>query len=327
MCQQSHYHAEEEQTMLAVQESEMKRAFVTGVSGYIGGSVARRLVRDGYAVTGIVRDPTSATRVEATGVRPVIGGLDDAELLARLAAESDVVINAADADHRPAIEALVDGLRGTGKTLVHTSGSSIVADVGTGERSEQVFTDDTPFTPVAAKQARVAIDRFVRDAAGLGVRSVVVCPTMIYGRGTGSKRDSIQVPLLIRESQRRGAGVYIGAGRNIWSNVHIDDLVDLYALVIAKAGPGSFFFAENGENSLREVAVAIAHLLGFGERTTSWPLAEAVAVLGTEAASMGLASNSRVRATHARALGWQPSRPGLIEEVEHGSYRQDFAPR
>lgn len=304
----------------------MKRAFVTGVSGYIGGSVARRLVQDGYAVTGIVRDPASAARVEAFGVRPEIGGLDDAGLLARLAAEADVVVNAADSDHRPAIEALVDGLRGSGKTLVHTSGSSIVADVGTGARSEQVFTDDTPFTPVAAKQARVAIDTFVRHAARLDVRSIVVCPTMIYGRGTGSKRDSIQVPLLIHESQRRGAGVYVGAGQNIWSNVHIDDLVDLYALVIARAEPGSFFFAENGENALHEVALAIAHMLGFGDRTTSWPLADAVAELGSEAANMGLASNSRVRATHARALGWQPSRPGLIEEVERGSYREDFGP-
>ncbi|MCY1053664.1 NAD-dependent epimerase/dehydratase family protein [Nannocystis sp. SCPEA4] len=304
----------------------MKRAFVTGVSGYIGGSVARRLVQDGYEVMGLVRDPASAARVEATGVRPVIGGLDDTDLLVRLADEADLVINTADADHRAAVEALVDGMRGSGKTLVHTSGSSIVADVGTGERSEQVFTDDTPFTPVPAKAARVAIDRFVLDAAHQGICSIVVCPTMIYGRGTGSKRDSIQVPMLIRESQQRGAGVYIGEGRNIWSNVHIDDLVDLYTLVIDKAEPGSFFFAENGETSLREVALAIAHLLGFGDRTTSWPLAEAIAALGEEAAAMGLASNSRVRATHARALGWRPSRPGLVEDIERGSYRQDFGP-
>jgi nucleoside-diphosphate-sugar epimerase len=305
----------------------MQRAFVTGVTGYIGGSVARRLARDGLAVVGVVRDAAAAARVEATGVRPVIGGLDDRELLTRLAREADVVVNAADSDHRGAVEALIDGLRGTGKVLVHTSGSSIVADHGTGDYSERVFEDDTPFTPIPQKAARVAIDRLVRDAAAAGVRSVVVCPTMIYGRGHGTKRDSIQVPTLIRASQQRGAGVYIGAGRNVWSNVHIDDLVDLYALVIADAAPGSFFFAENGEAALRDVAGAIAEMLGFPGRTISWPLAEAAAELGEEAASLGLASNSRVRATAARRLGWRPRHASLLHDITRGSYSEDFGPQ
>lgn len=305
----------------------MKRAFVTGVSGYIGGSVARRLAQDGFSVVGLVRDPAAAARLEATGVRPALGGLDDAALLQRLAGEADVVVNTADSDHRPAIEALLAGLRGTGKTLIHTSGSSIVADEGTGEGSERVFTDDTPNTPIAAKVARVAIDRLVREAAGEGIRSAVICPTMIYGRGTGIKRDSIQVPMLIRAAEERGAGVHVGPGRNIWSNVHIDDLVDLYALVIEKAEPGSFFFAENGEAALADVARSIGRMLGFGDRTVEWPLNEAIAALGVEAASLGLASNSRVRATHARALGWRPRQVGLLEDIERGSYRADFGPR
>ena len=37
----------------------MKRAFVTGVTGYIGGSVAKRLRQDGYAVKGLVRTPAA----------------------------------------------------------------------------------------------------------------------------------------------------------------------------------------------------------------------------------------------------------------------------
>lgn len=63
---------------------------------------------------------------------------------------------------------------------------------------------------------------------------------MIYGRGTGLKRDSIQVPALIRLSLAQQAGVYLGRGLNVWSNVHIDDLVDLYSLAIARAQPGDF---------------------------------------------------------------------------------------
>lgn len=303
----------------------MQRALLTGVTGYIGGSLAGRLRDAGYAVTVIVRDPAAAARQEASGLRPVIGGLDDAGLLTRLAGEAELVVNTADSDHRGAVEALLAGLRGRGGTLVHTSGSSIVADEGTGAYSERVFADDDEFTPIPAKVGRVAIDRLVRAAQG--VRGIVVCPTMIYGRGLGSKRDSIQVPTLIAAAKRRGAGVHIGAGRNLWSNVHIEDLVDLYMLVIDRAPAGSFYFAENGETALYDVAAAIGRMLGFPGPTQVWPLAEAGREIGVEAASLGLASNSRVRATHARALGWRPHRVGILAEIEAGSYREDFGPR
>ncbi|MFY0573735.1 NAD-dependent epimerase/dehydratase family protein [Cystobacter fuscus] len=303
----------------------MTRAFVTGVTGYIGGSVARRLRQGGYEVKGLVRTPADGERIAALGIEPVVGRLEDAPLLSRLAREAEVVVNAASAGHRGAVEALVEGLRGTNKTLVHTSGSAIVADVGEGEPSEHIFEDDTPFTPVPAKAARVALDRFVRDSAREGIRSPVICPSMIYGRGLGVKRDSAQVPRLLQESLRRQAGVHLGRGLNVWSNVHIEDLVDLYSLAIAQAQPGDFFFAESGEARFVDIAVSLSRILGFGGRTFSWALPEAVAALGEDWARYILASNSRVRATHARRLGWKPKHTSVLREIEEGGYREDFA--
>src|SRR5256885_12443460 len=52
-------------------------------------------------------------------------------------------------------------------------------------------------------------------------------------------------------SKKRGCATHAGAGENVWSNVHIDDLVTLYVLAIESAPPGAFLFAENGENSMR----------------------------------------------------------------------------
>ncbi|WP_050436171.1 NAD-dependent epimerase/dehydratase family protein [Chondromyces crocatus] len=303
----------------------MTRALITGATGYIGGSVAQRLVQDGFEVVALVRRSEDVARLEARGLKPQVGSLDDGALLARLASEADLVVNTADSDHRSTLEALLGALRGTGKRLVHTSGSSIVADHADGEASDRIYDEDTPFTPIPEKAARVAIDTLVRDAARDGVHSIVICPTMIYGRGTGVKRDSIQVPLLARVARERGAGVHIGAGLNAWSNVHIEDLVDLYALAIERAAPGSFFFAENGENSLRDIATALSHALGFGGKTVSWPIAEAIEQYGAEAARFGLASNSRVRGVRSRAdLGWKPHRTALLDEIERGSYRDDF---
>jgi nucleoside-diphosphate-sugar epimerase len=73
----------------------------------------------------------------------------------------------------------------------------------------------------------------------------------------------VQVPLLIALARKRGCAAHAGPGENIWSNVHIDDLVTLYALAIEKAPAGAFFFAENGENSMREVCEAINRMLGY----------------------------------------------------------------
>ncbi|EYF05360.1 NAD-dependent epimerase/dehydratase family protein [Chondromyces apiculatus] len=300
----------------------MSRIFITGASGYIGGSVAAHLRKDGHEIVALVRSPEGAARLEAAGLRPQLGGLDDGPLLSRLASEADLVINTADSDHRGAIEALLAPLRGTGKLFIHTSGSSIVADDADGRHPGAIYDEGTPFTPVPLKVARVAIDTFVRDAARDNVRSVVICPTMIYGRGTGVKPDSIQVPLLLRLSRERGAGVHVGPGQNIWSNVHIEDLADLYALAVARAEPGAFFFAENGEAKLEDIAQALSRILGFGGRTVAVPIEEAIKAFGEDAARYGLASNSRVRAIRAREdLGWRPHRPSLLDDIENGSYR------
>ena len=298
------------------------RVFVTGASGYIGGSVAARLVAEDHQVSGLVRSQEAAAKVKALGIAPVHGTLADRDLLVDAARAADAVVNAANSDNRDVIEAILPALAGTGKLFLQTSGSSIVGDNAGGEPSEKVYDEDTPVTPLADKVERVAINDRVRAAAGDGVRGVVLCPTLIYGTGQGVHKDSIQVPQLIDLARKSGVARHVGRGLNVWSNVHIDDLVDLYLLAIEKAPPGSFFYAENGEASMKALAEAISRLLGFGGRTEAIALEDAIAEWGGVAAAFTFGSNSRVRARRARAdLGWRPHRIGLLEDVEHGSYR------
>ncbi|MBB2915296.1 nucleoside-diphosphate-sugar epimerase [Streptosporangium becharense] len=106
---------------------------VTGASGYIGGAVATRLLRAGHTVTGLTRDATRAGDLARLGIQPVVGSLDDASTLTEHAGRADAVVNAADSDHRRAVETLIAALAGSGKPLIHTSGSSIVG-VGTGAK-------------------------------------------------------------------------------------------------------------------------------------------------------------------------------------------------
>ena len=160
------------------------------------------------------------------------------------------------------------------------------------------------------------MNRFVRQAAiDKGIRSIVICPTMIYGMGRGLQPDSDQLPKLIALSKQVGAGVYFGKGLNRYSNVHIDDLVDLYLLALEKAPGGSFFFAENGDASFKEIAEMISRSLGLGGKTVSLSVEDLVRQYG-DAGRYGVTSNSLVSAVNARRLGWSPKAPSLAEYLE-----------
>jgi nucleoside-diphosphate-sugar epimerase len=298
---------------------------ITGATGYIGGSIAVKLAADGHHVVGLVRSEDKAAQLRQAGIDPLRGTLSDLTLVADAARRADAVINAANADDSFVAGALVQAMAGSGKTLIHTSGTSVVADNAGGEHSDRVFYEDSPCEPLPERLLRVAVERTVLAGAQGGMRSVVIRPSLIYGRGRGLNPASVQLPRLIELARTHGVARHVGRGLNIWSHVHIDDVVDLYLRALADAPPGaSLFFAENGEASWKTMASAVGRLLGFGGETKDWPVEEALRTWGVSAIT-SFGSNSRVRALKARKmLGWSPKGPPLIEEIERGSYYEEF---
>lgn len=299
------------------------KVFITGASGYIGGTVAAKLIDMGHAVTGLVRSAEKADAIRTRGLTPVLGDLDAADVLAREAEAADAVVHTAHADHAPSADALVSALRGTGKLYLHTSGSSIVGTPAGGEFLEPVYDEATPFTPSPGRAPRVALNEKILASTADNVRAVIIAPSLIYGLGRGAGLHSMQVPWLIALAKKYGEARHIGPGENRWANVHIDDLADLYALALEKAPAGAFYYAENGENSMQEVCAAISRMLGFGGGTVAMAVDEAAKEWGDGPARNTMGSNSRVRAARPRReVGWQPHRPSLIVEIERGCYRE-----
>ena len=291
--------------------------FVTGAAGFIGGSIAIGLAQAGHNVTGLVRSAEQADELKALGITPVIGTLDDKTLLAEQARAADAVINAASSDHRAAVEALLDALRGSNKVFLHTSGSSIVGDASGGKSSDVIYYEDNLPEPTVDKAARVAIDNLILDAAKDGVNSAVICNTLIYGHSLGVNRDSVQLPRLLKQARKSAVVRHVGTGQNIWSNVHIEDVVALYLLALTKNVPGTFYFVESGEASFIDMTTAMAEALNLGQ-PQDWPLPDAEAEWGYEMANYGLGSNSRVRGKHARELlGWTPKRTSVVEWIRN----------
>lgn len=291
------------------------RVFVTGATGYIGGAIAARLQQSGHEILGLVRSPEKAAQLRARGIEPVAGSLDDAQVVSDAAGRSDAVVNAANSDHRGVVEACLDAMAGSGKAFLQTSGTSIVADEAAGERSEKVFDEDTPFEPVPERRERVGVDRLVRSAAERNIRGIVLCNSLIYGTGAGLHTESVQVPTLVTLARRFGHPVHVGRGRNVWSNVHIEDVAELYALALERAPAGAFYFVENHEASFKEMADAVGRALGLGP-ARDWPVEDAIAELGRAKALFTFGSNSRVRGRRTRAeLGWQPRHGSVLDWI------------
>ncbi|NJO51313.1 MAG: NAD-dependent epimerase/dehydratase family protein [Leptolyngbyaceae cyanobacterium RM2_2_4] len=294
--------------------NEQMKIFVIGASGYIGGSIATALVSTGHEVIGLCRSNDKAALLKQRNIEPVLGTLRDEQILFQTSRSADAVINAADADDPFVVEVLLRALAGSGKKLIHTSGSSIVGDRAAGEYSDRVFCEDIPRPIRFEKIGRVAVDTEVIKSAICNVHSVVVCPCLIYGYGTGLKTQSIQVPRMVELAKKHQTVRYIGRGENIWSTVHIEDVASAYMLALEKAPAGSFFFLENGESSFREIAETIQNKLGFGGTAQSWTVEAAVQEWGQEGAHFAFGSNSRIRSEKARSiLGWTPKHSSVID--------------
>lgn len=285
----------------------MKKVLITGITGYIGGTIAEKLLKKNYKVLGLIRNDRHAEELRSLGIEPVIGNIHDETVLRAAVSEADAVIHNADsADDAYAADSFVNIMEGSGKTLIFTSGSAIFGGKENGEGNSFVFTEDIPLNPRLEMASRVLINDYILQAAQKNIRSIVIVPTMVYGEGLGLKKESIQLPALIGFSKEKDHGVFFGKGENIWSNVHIEDLAELYILALEKAEAGSVYYAENGSSTLRNIAENISKKYAL-QPALSVSVQEAVNRFGPAGGYFGFASNSLCSADKARAeLGWSP---------------------
>lgn len=287
--------------------------FITGATGYIGSAVAERLKAKGHEVVGLARSDESARALEAQGYGVQRGGLTDAGALREAARAADGVIHLAatggadqaEADQEAA-GALLDALQGTDKPLVYTDGVWVLGNTG-----DTAADEDTPVDPIDLVAWRPDVVNRVLEA---NLRSVVIRPAIVYGRGGG-------IPaLLMNWGKERGAVPYVGSGAQRWPFVHVDDLAALYVRALEDAPAGTLLHAADGSAlPMKQVAEAASHGAGLEGRITPWPLEEARAALGGFADALAL--DQQVSAARARELlGWQPQAFSVLDDLKSGSY-------
>ncbi|KAG0237340.1 hypothetical protein BGW42_001260 [Actinomortierella wolfii] len=259
--------------------------FITGQTGYVGGTAINHLLKDPYAkenfvFRSLVRTEDKVKLIQALGITPVLGSLDDANLLTEEVTKADVILHFADADHLSALRAIAKGLQQHGHRhlarpiLIHTSGTGVLLDGANGAfASNEIYSDDQPDKILGLPDINihrdvelVALDPKLHAHADV----YIVSPPTIWGVGTGpSNRHSIQVPVHVRNAIKQRKAYRVGQGLNRWSKVHVEDLADFYTLLTVKSvqdqssnvlpkGREGYYFVENGEFAWGDVTKVIA---------------------------------------------------------------------
>jgi len=297
------------------------RVFVTGASGFIGSAIVQELIAAGHQVLGLARSDASAKSIAAAGAEVHRGDLEDLESLHSGAANSDGVIHTAfnhdfskfaaicEADRR-AIEALGSALVGSDRPLIVTSGTGM-ARRATGSLATE---DDLPASGPNAIP-RVASEEAAASLAARGVRVSVVRLPQVH--------DTVKqglITYLIGLAREKGVSAFVGDGQNRWAAVHLLDTAPLYRLALEKRIADARYHAVGEEGvPCRDIAEVIGR--GLKVPVVSKSPEEAAAHFGWLGHFAGLDMPASSAQTQER-LGWHPTGPGLIADLERMRYLQ-----
>jgi nucleoside-diphosphate-sugar epimerase len=291
------------------------RVFVTGATGFIGSAVVKELIEAGHQVIGVYRSDDKEQALAAAGAEAYRGSIDDPASLKAGAARSDGVIHLAfnhdfsqfaancETDRRVVV-ALGSVLAGSERPLIVTSGTAI-AKVPPGEPA----TEDAPaitsneFPRAASEEAAAAA------AATHGVSASVVRLPQVHD----PERQGLISPW-IAIAREKGVFAYVGEGRNRWPAAHISDVARLYRLAIEKSESGAIYNAVGEEGvPARDIAETIGRRLKVPVKSITPEEAGGYFGWLAHLAARDMPASS---AQTQKKLGWRPTGPGLIADLE-----------
>ena len=287
------------------------RIFVTGATGFIGLSVAKELISAGHEVLGLARSDTGEKALAAIGADIRRGSLEDTAGLQEAAAGSDAVIHLAFihdwskmaescAVDRRAIEALGSSLAGSDKPLIVTAGTAGLAAPGHIATENSDVPRDFPF-PRVSEQTALSLKN---------VRASVMRLPQVHD----TERQGL-VSYAVAVAREKGVSAYLGDGGNRWAAAHVSDVARLYRLALEKHEAGARYHAVAEEGvPMRDIAQTIGRSLKVPVKSLS--AEQAAAHFGWLAMFIDkdlMASSNETR----RKLGWNPTGPGLISDLEH----------
>jgi nucleoside-diphosphate-sugar epimerase len=245
------------------------RVFVTGGSGFIGGRLIERLVRDGRQVRALARSDAAAERVAALGAEPVRGDIGDRASLTGAAAGCEGAFHLAAylGEWGPWEHFERGNVAGTRNALAACAEAGVRRFVHCGTEAALmageplVQVDETaplrPDSRAPYPATKAKAEQAVRDASREGFETVVVRPRFVWGKG-----DTTLLPGMI-ETVEAGKWAWVGGGRNVTDTAHVDNVVEGLLLAAERGRPGESYFVTDGEPVIfREFVTALLETQG-----------------------------------------------------------------
>jgi nucleoside-diphosphate-sugar epimerase len=290
------------------------RIFVTGATGFVGSAVVEELIGAGHQVLGLARNDAAANALKRMGAEVHTGDLSTPESLSAGARKCDGVIHtaynhdwsqvaaAAEMD-RCAVETLGAALAGSDRPLVISSAIGLLSP-------ERLTTEDDTGDPHSLGAVRMPSEEKALALASEKVRSSIIrLPPVVHDR---TKQGL--VTRMIALARQTGASAYVHGGLNRWPAVHRRDAAQLFRLALEKGVPGIRYhaIAEDGI-ALRLIAEAIGRLVNVpAVSKTPEEAASHYGFLAYFVSADFQASSTKTK----EALGWSPTGPGLIPDLE-----------
>ena len=290
---------------------------MTGASGYVGSAVATRLLDEGHRITALARSDETAEQLVAGGMNAHRGDIASPESVRPMLSSVDAVVHVAvglprgvTEDDIAFVDMLVEGLSGTDKPLVVTSGLGVYAGV-----AESLVDESTPLSPTIPIQAlRVMLEQRVLAGAARGIRTMILRPAHVYGNGGAG----ILIRSQLASARAAGKAAFIGEGTAPVSLVHIDDLAGAYVAALQHGKAGTIYNLVSETLCTKELARAVGHATGAEAEAESMTIEEAHQAWGPIAALYGASPVvSTLRAV--RELGWRAVAPSALFELTRGS--------
>ncbi|KAI0312892.1 hypothetical protein OF83DRAFT_1066457 [Amylostereum chailletii] len=310
----------------------MPSVFILGATGYIGGSLLVRLLKEypDWTFSALVRNEKHFEAIRSAGVTVVPGSFTDKSLITDRSYSADIVINAADCDDIPLTEAILSGMRKRfqeGKQkgiLIHTSGTGCFIDgkrEGKFDPQGKIWNDtnEDDIRSITPAMPHGQVDVPILAAAGEGyINAYFICPGAILGPSTGPvKSATIFLKHFLSAFTAFKGAVYVGDGTSEFAFVHLDDLLDLYLRVIDTAVSGKdadaspyarYFFAASHGVAWKDSTAAVAAALHKRGRLDDATLTSVSITEDSHPYRFLLyaASSERVVAERGKTLGWNP---------------------
>ena len=292
------------------------RVFLTGANGWIGSAVAQELLDAGHQVHGLVRSGEKAAEL-IPGITPVLGAMDDLDVLRHAAGKADGVVHTAfgldmtkivemSEEERRALDVFGEVLAGSNRPII-TTGGVLLTPPG------EVFSEDArppvdPAFPRASEQTTFAL-------ADRGLHATVVRnPRSVHGQG----ETRGFVPMLAAVARKKGFSAYVGDGQNLWPAVHRLDCARVYRLALERGARGEAYhaIAEQGV-PYQSIAEAIGRQLGLPAKSLTGEQARGhFGGLAMFVGGNGPASSTTTR----EILGWTPRQVGILADIERPEY-------